>query len=252
MPCEPSNGFFPDLNKIPRTPLIYFCSPNNPTGAVATREQLKQLIDFAKQNQSILIYDAAYAIFIQDTTLPRSIYEIEGAQEVAIELGSFSKMVGFTGVRLAWSVVPKELKFEDGTPIHRDWSRINSTFFNGASNIAQAGGIAALSSEGQAAMHELVRFYMKNTLFLKQILEDLGYPVYGGQNAPYLWVKFSQRSSWEAFDEILEKTHLICTPGSGFGPAGEGFIRFSAFGHPDKIKEAARRLQKLKERNVFT
>lgn len=245
MPCDPSNQFFPRLDQTPRTSLIYFCSPNNPTGAVATRHQLKQLIEFTKANRSILIYDAAYAVFIQDPELPRSIYEIEGAREVAIELGSFSKMIGFTGVRLAWSIVPKELKFEDGWPIHRDWSRINSTFFNGASNIAQAGGIAALSAEGQTAMQELVRFYMENTLFLKQTLEELGYQVYGGQHAPYLWVKIPHRTSWQAFDELLEKAHLICTPGSGFGPAGEGFVRFSAFGHADRIKEAASRLKRF-------
>lgn len=246
MPCEPVNQFFPDLSQTPRTSLIYFCSPNNPTGAVATRQQLKQLVDFAKENKSILIYDAAYAIFIQDPDLPRSIYEIDGAREVAIELGSFSKMAGFTGVRLAWSVFPKELKFEDSSSVHRDWSRINSTFFNGASNIAQAGGVAALSAEGQEAMQKLVRFYMNNTQFLKQTLDQLGYQVHGGQHAPYLWVRIPGQSSWEAFDEFLEKAHVICTPGSGFGPAGEGFVRLSAFGHFEHIQEAADRLKKLR------
>jgi LL-diaminopimelate aminotransferase len=246
MPCLPENNFFPNLNQVKPANLIYFCSPNNPTGAVATHSQLKQLIQFAKQNRSILIYDAAYASYIQDSDLPRSIYEIEGAQEVAIELGSFSKMAGFTGVRLAWSVVPKQLYFEDGHSVHQDWSRINSTFFNGASNIAQAGGLAALTQEGLNAIKDLIHFYMENTQLLRLCLQNLGYPVYGGEHAPYIWVKFPYESSWKAFEEILEKAHLICTPGNGFGPAGEGFVRFSAFGQRSHIQTAISRLQTLK------
>lgn len=243
MLCRPENGFFPHLDQTPATDLIYFCSPNNPTGAVATRDQLAQLIRFAKKNRSILIYDAAYSIYIQGSDLPRSIYEIEGAKEVAIELGSFSKMAGFTGVRLAWSIVPRSLRFDEGQPIHQDWSRIHSTFFNGASNISQAGGIAALTQEGQQAMQGLTTFYLENTHMLKTALKELGYQVYGGEHAPYLWVKFPHYSSWQAFEEILEKAHLICTPGIGFGPAGEGFIRFSAFGSRHTIEEAIKRLK---------
>lgn len=243
--CRPENDFFPDLSQATSSDLIYFCSPNNPTGAAANYQQLTQLIKFAKENQSILIYDSAYACFIQDPNLPRSIYEIEGAREVAIELGSFSKMVGFTGVRLAWSIIPKELHFEDGHSIHQDWSRINSTFFNGASCVAQAGGLAVLTPEGLKEMQELVHFYMENTKILKNTLQNLTYLVYGGDHAPYLWVKFSHANSWQAFEEVLENAHIVCTPGSGFGPAGEGFLRFSAFGHRHQIEEAALRLRKL-------
>ncbi|WP_068468074.1 LL-diaminopimelate aminotransferase [Candidatus Protochlamydia phocaeensis] len=244
MPCRPENHFFPSLELVSRTDIIYFCSPNNPTGAAATRDQLRQLVQFAKQNKSILIYDAAYACYIRDPSLPRSIYEIEGAREVAIELGSFSKMAGFTGVRLAWSIVPQELRFEDGHPVHQDWSRINSTFFNGASNLAQAGGLAALQPEGCQAMERLITFYMENAALLRQVFEAHGYSVYGGIHTPYLWVKFPHHTSWEAFEILLEKIHIISTPGSGFGPAGEGFLRFSAFGYRDRIEEAVRRLKK--------
>ncbi|CUI17110.1 L,L-diaminopimelate aminotransferase [Candidatus Protochlamydia naegleriophila] len=244
MPCTPENSFFPSLEKLPRTDLIFFCSPNNPTGAAATYEQLSQLVDFAKQNGSVLIFDAAYACFIRNPNTPRSIYEIEGAEEVAIELGSFSKMTGFTGVRLAWSVVPKELRFEDGHLVQNDWNRINSTFFNGASNIAQSGGLAALRPEGLKAIKELTTFYMENATMLKEMFEALGYIVYGGVDTPYIWVHFPNQSSWEAFEMLLEKSHIISTPGSGFGPAGEGFLRFSAFANRANIIEAISRLRR--------
>lgn len=245
MSCHPENHFFPDLTKLPRTDLIYFCSPNNPTGATATHEQLKSLVAFAKKNRSILIFDAAYSCFIQNPKLPKSIYEIDGAEEVAIELGSFSKMVGFTGVRLAWSIVPKALKFDDGHLVHHDWSRINSTFFNGASNIAQAGGLATLEPEGLEEMKKLVSFYMENTRLLKNIFEEKGFQVYGGMDTPYIWVKFPEKKSWDAFNDLLNNAHIISTPGSGFGPAGEGFIRFSAFGHRENIIEAVHRIKKF-------
>lgn len=243
MSCTPENQFFPDLENTPRTDLIYFCSPNNPTGIPATRDQLVQLVAFAKKNHSIIIYDAAYGIFIRHPDLPRSIYEIEGAREVAIELGSFSKMVGFTGVRLGWSVVPKDLKFEDGTPVHQDWTRITSTIFNGASNVAQAGALAALEPEGMTAMKHMTDFYLENARIIKSALESQGNTVYGGTDAPYLWAKFPHQTSWETFEELLEKLNIISTPGSGFGPSGEGFIRFTAFGHRADIEEAAKRLQ---------
>ncbi len=243
--CHPENQFFPDLNQIPPVDILYFCSPNNPTGAAASYDQLTQLVNFAKQHRSILVYDAAYAWYIQEPHLPRSIYAIKGAREVAIELGSFSKMAGFTGVRLAWSIVPKELTFEDGHPLHQDWKRIHSTFFNGASNLAQAGGLAALQPAGIQAMHELKTFYMENAQLLKTTFQELGYSVYGGINAPYLWVKFPIENSWEAFEFLLEKAHIICTPGSGFGEAGEGFLRFSAFGHRTTIQEAVSRLHAI-------
>lgn len=241
MPCTSDNSFFPDLSALPPVDLIYFCSPNNPTGAAATRAQLQELVNFAKENRSIILYDAAYACYIQDPQLPRSIYEIPGASEVAIELGSFSKLAGFTGVRLGWTVVSPALAFDDGTPVKSDWSRLTSTLFNAASNIAQHGGLAALSSQGQIDTRKTVAFYLENASLLKRTLQEKGWRVFGGDNAPYLWVQFEGRSSWDVFAEILEKAHLICTPGSGFGPAGEGFIRFTAFSsRPDLLKGMAR------------
>lgn len=243
LPCCSSNGFFPYFSQTARTDLIYFCSPNNPTGAVATRSQLEELIAFAQRNRSILIYDTAYAHYIQDPHLPRSIYEIQGAEEVAIELGSFSKMAGFTGVRLAWSVVPKALRFDDGHLVHSDWNRVHATFFNGASSISQAGGVAILEPEGQKSIQTLIQFYMENAAILRRALEGVCDEVYGGVNAPYLWIRLPSLSSWEAFDALLEKTHIVTVPGSGFGPAGEGFIRLSAFAKRNSIEKAAHRLQ---------
>lgn len=245
MPCDPSNDFFPELCQANRTDLIYFCSPNNPTGAVATHAQLQELVAFAKRNQSIIIFDTAYASYIQDPALPRSIYEVEGAEEVAIELGSFSKMAGFTGVRLAWNIVPKALRYDDGHSINSDWRRVHSTFFNGASNIAQQGGLAALRPEGMQEVQTLISYYMKNAAILREALTELGYQVYGGSNAPYIWIRFPDYTSWEAFDLLLEKGHLVSAPGSGFGPAGEGFIRISAFGKRSDILEATHRLSSL-------
>lgn len=240
--CLPENDFFPDLNQTPKSDLIYFCSPNNPTGTAASYSQLKELVNWARINQSIIIYDAAYSFFIQDPTVPKSIYEIEGAQDVAIELGSFSKMVGFTGVRLGWSIVPKSLKYENGSSVHADWLRLISTFFNGASNIAQAGGIAALSDEGFKAIKTVTDYYMQNTRELKNTLNAFNLLVYGGVHAPYLWVKLPFKSSWDAFDALLNQTQIIATPGSGFGSAGESFLRFSAFGSQSSIKQAIERL----------
>ena len=246
MSCCVENNFFPDLSKLPRTDLIYFCSPNNPTGATATKEQLKQLVSFAQKNKSIILFDAAYAEFIQDKDLPRSIFEIDGARDVAIEINSFSKPIGFTGVRLGWTVVPKELKYEDGSSVNQDWNRITTTIFNGASNIAQLGGLAALSDEGHKEMKQTVAFYMENARIIKEGLDAAGIETYWTGNAPYIWAHFPGKDSWDVFAEILEKAHVVTTPGSGFGPAGQGFIRFSAFGHREDVKEAVERVKKLK------
>jgi LL-diaminopimelate aminotransferase len=244
MPCLPENNFFPDLETLPRTDLIYFCSPNNPTGAVATKEQLTRLVAFAKKNRSILIFDAAYASYIREHKLPKSIYEIEGAEKVAIELNSFSKMAGFTGVRLAYSVVPHELQFEDGTPVRQDWLRLMTTFFNGASNIAQAGALAALDPEGLQEINAQTDYYLENARLIGSHFRAEGYQVYGGTNAPYVWIKFPGRKSWDVFQELLEECAIVSTPGSGFGPAGEGFLRFSAFGNRKRIEQAIDRLIK--------
>ncbi|XVE48651.1 hypothetical protein DITRI_Ditri01bG0019200 [Diplodiscus trichospermus] len=244
MRCTPENGFFPDLSTVARTDIIFFCSPNNPTGAAATREQLTRLVQFAKDNGSIIVYDSAYALYMSDDN-PRSIFEIPGAKEVAIETTSFSKYAGFTGVRLGWTVVPKQLLFSDGFPVAKDFNRIVCTCFNGASNIAQAGGLACLSPEGLESMQEVIGFYKENTNIIVETFNSLGFKVYGGKNAPYVWVHFPGRNSWDVFSEILEKTHIVTTPGSGFGPGGEGFIRVSAFGHRDNVLEACRRFKQL-------
>lgn len=244
MRCSPENGFFPDLSAVGRAEIIFFCSPNNPTGAAATREQLTKLVQFAKENGSIIVYDSAYAMYISDDS-PHSIFEIPGAKEVAIETSSFSKYAGFTGVRLGWTVVPKELLFSDGFPVAKDFNRIVCTCFNGASNISQAGALACLLPEGLKAMKQVIGFYKENTGIIVDTFKSLGFNVYGGTNAPYVWVHFPGRSSWDVFSEILEKTHVVTTPGSGFGPGGEGFVRVSAFGHRENILEACRRFKQL-------
>lgn len=246
MPCTPQNNFFPDLQKLPPVDLIYFCSPNNPTGAVATRAQLTELVRYAQKNRAIILYDAAYAHYIQDPTLPRSIYEIDGAREVAIEMGSFSKIAGFTGVRLGWSVIPQELTFDDGTPVIRDWNRLTTTIFNGASNIAQMGGLAALDAQGLAEMQALVQFYLENARLIQEGLKEMPAAIYGGINAPYVWIHCKGQNSWDVFQNLLEQVQIICTPGSGFGAAGEEFIRLSAFGKRENILEAVNRLQSFR------
>lgn len=244
MPCNPENNFFPDLNSLPKTDLIYFCSPNNPTGAAATKSQLQQLVAFAKANRSVIIFDSAYANYIQDPSLPKSIFEIDGAHEVAIELGSFSKIAGFTGVRLGWSVVPEALKFDDGASIKADWKRVMSTIFNGASNISQNGGKAILTDAGWQEISALTAFYMENTRLIRETLQKLNYEIFGGENAPYLWVRFKGRHSWDLFQEFLEKFHVVTTPGIGFGPEGEGFIRLTAFGHRENVLQALERISR--------
>jgi LL-diaminopimelate aminotransferase len=240
MPCTEENGFFPDLPKG-KVDLIYLCSPNNPTGAVATKEQLKKFVDYAREHKAIIFYDSAYASFITDPDLPKSIYEIEGAHECAIELNSFSKTAGFTGVRLAWTIVPKSCVAEDagaGT-LHTLWTRRQNTFFNGASNIVQAGGVSVLSSAGREQTDAQVAFYLENASIINAGLQAKGITTYGGGNAPYVWLKTpGNLSSWEFFDKLLSECHVVGTPGSGFGPAGEGFFRLSAFGHRENVEAA--------------
>lgn len=250
MPCTAENDFFPDLSVIPQNALVYFCSPNNPTGAVATKAQLEELVRVVRSRNSIIIFDSAYASFIRDPSLPKSIFEIDGARECAIEISSFSKPIGFTGVRLGWSIVPEQLVFSDGTPVMRDWTRLMTTIFNGASNIAQYGGLASLDEEGLAETRTLTDFYLENAALIRKALQgknftDAGVRLFGGDNAPYIWAQFPGRKSWEIFDLILDSCHVVCTPGAGFGPAGESFIRFSSFGHRDQVIEACSRLSSL-------
>ena len=250
MPCTPENDFFPDLSVVEPNSLIYFCSPNNPTGAVATKEQLKKLVDFANKNGCIIIFDGAYREFIRDSELPKTIFEIEGARTCAIEINSFSKPAGFTGVRLGWSIVPNDLKFADGTRVNRDWNRVMTTLFNGASNVVQAGGLACLEAEGLKAMKEVIDYYLENAALIKKTFEGenfkkVGVQVYFTGNSPYIWVKFPGKKSWDVFDTLLDKCNVVTTPGSGFGPAGESFIRISAFGHHADVEEACKRLSNL-------
>jgi len=250
MPCTPENDFFPDLSVVQKDSLIYFCSPNNPTGACATKAQLKTLVDFANKNGCIIIYDAAYREFIRDPELPKTIFEIEGSRTCAIEINSFSKPAGFTGVRLGWSVVPNELKFADGTSVNKDWNRVMTTLFNGASNVVQAGGLACMEPEGLKAMKEVIDYYLENAALIKKTFEGenfkkAGAEVYFTGNSPYIWVKFPGKKSWDVFDTLLDKCNVVTTPGSGFGPAGESFVRISAFGHHADVVEACKRLSDL-------
>ncbi|XVF64704.1 hypothetical protein PTKIN_Ptkin09bG0188800 [Pterospermum kingtungense] len=244
MNCGPHNNFFPDLSTTPRTDIIFFCSPNNPTGHAASWQQLKQLVEFAKANGSIIVYDSAYAAYITDES-PKSIFEIPGAKEVAIEISSFSKFAGFTGVRLGWTVVPEELLYSNGFPVIKDFNRIVCTCFNGASSIAQAGGLACLSPDGYQALCNVIDYYMGNAKILVDAFSSLGLNVYGGKNAPYIWVQFPGLSSWDVFNQILEKTNIVTVPGRGFGPGGEEYIRVSAFGQRERILQASRRLKKF-------
>ncbi len=250
MPCTAANGFFPDLSAIPQNSLVYFCSPNNPTGAVATKAQLAELVSAVRAKGSILVFDSAYSAFIRDPSLPLSIFEIPGARECAIEVSSFSKPIGFTGVRLGWSIVPAELRFEDGTPVGKDWTRLMTTIFNGASNVAQKGGLASLDEKGLAETRELTDYYLENARVIRSALsgdnfKKAGVEIFGGDNAPYVWARFPGRKSWDVFDLLLNSCQVVCTPGSGFGPAGESFIRFSSFGHRADVIEACERLSKL-------
>lgn len=234
------NGFVP-VPPSEHADLIYLCFPNNPTGAVATKKQLKAFIDYAIAEKAVIIFDAAYSEYIETEGIPHTIYEIEGAERCAIEISSFSKSAGFTGVRLGWSIVPETLEVENapaGT-IHRLWNRRQTTFFNGASNIAQAGGLAALGDEGHQACLSLVDYYKGNARIIKEGLESIGLRCYGGTDSPYIWAECREgMNSWEFFDFLLDKAHVVVTPGSGFGAAGEGYVRVSAYGHREDVEAA--------------
>jgi LL-diaminopimelate aminotransferase len=246
MPCTEGNGFFPAVPQQ-KADLIYICSPNNPTGAVATRDQLKMFVDYAREHKAVILFDAAYAQFIKDGSLPRTIYEIDGAKECAIEINSFSKSAGFTGVRLGWSVVPKALVVEGTEPgkVNALWNRRQTTFFNGASNIVQEGGLAALTEQGQNQCQETIDHYMGNAQIILAGLQKMGIKTYGGDNAPFIWMKTpAEMKSWDFFDKMLNEAHVVCTPGAGFGPSGEGFVRLSAFGHRENIEAAVASIQK--------
>lgn len=247
LPMTDENDFVPPFPDRP-VDLIYLCCPNNPTGTVLSRDVLRQWVEFADKNDAIIFFDAAYEAYITDGSIPHSIYEIEGAKRCAIELRSFSKTAGFTGTRCAYTIIPKELtgRTESGSTqkLHSLWSRRQSTKFNGVSYIVQRGAEAALSEQGSKQIAELVDFYMSNAELLRTGLSEQGYKVFGGVNAPYVWLKTPDgMSSWEFFDDLLNRLQIIGTPGSGFGASGEGFFRLSAFNSRENIESALQRIK---------
>jgi LL-diaminopimelate aminotransferase len=241
MACNAENGFIPAV-PTKKADMIYLCFPNNPTGAVATHRQLEDHVNHAGETKAAIIFDTAYAAFMRDPSLPRSIYEVKGAKKCAIEIGSFSKSHGFTGVRVGYTIVPKDLIVEGAEPgkAHSLWNRRQCTKFNGASNVSQPGGLAGLTEQGLIESQGLVDYYMENARIIKAGLIDAGLHVAsGGDNAPYLWMETPGRmDSWDFFNKLLNETHVVGTPGSGFGPSGQGFFRLSAFGHREDIEEA--------------
>ena len=239
------NGFLPEPSEEIKADLLYICSPNNPTGAVFSRNQLQAWVDFANENDSIILFDAAYEAFIEDETLPHSIYELDGAKNCAIEICSLSKTAGFTGTRLGYTVIPKALN-RNGMNLNEMWVRNRTTKTNGVSYIIQKGGAAVFTEEGQMQIHENIQIYKNNAKVLMEALDKLGIWYCGGKNAPYIWMKCPNgMGSWEFFDYLLHEIQVVGTPGEGFGACGEGYFRFSTFGSPEDTKEAAERLVKL-------
>ena len=239
------NSFLPEPSEEIKADLLYICSPNNPTGAVFSRNQLQAWVDFANENGSVILFDAAYEAFIEDETLPHSIFELDGAKTCAIEICSLSKTAGFTGTRLGYTVIPKALK-RSGMNLNEMWVRNRTTKTNGVSYIIQKGGAAVFTEEGQKQIHENIRIYKKNAKVLMKALDQLGIWYCGGKNAPYIWMKCPNgMGSWEIFDYLLHDIQVVGTPGEGFGACGEGYFRFSTFGSPEDTKEAAERLVKL-------
>lgn len=244
MPCTPMNGFVPELPSV--TPdIIYLCFPNNPTGMTITKERLQQWVDYANKNGSVILYDAAYEAYISEEGIPHSIYECEGARTCAIEMHSFSKNAGFTGLRLGYTVIPKELEC-NGISLHTLWNRRHGTKYNGAPYIVQRAGEAVYSEVGKKQLSEQIAYYMKNAKTIREGLTSYGYTVYGGDNAPYIWWKVPNgKKSWQFFDELLEKVQIVGTPGVGFGVNGEGFFRLTAFGTYENTIEALERIKRM-------
>ena len=246
MPCDESNEFVPQIPDH-RVDMIYLCYPNNPTGMVLPKEELRKWVNYAIKNDSVIFYDAAYEAYIQDPSIPHSIYEIRGARKVAIEFHSYSKTAGFTGIRCGYTVIPKELQVStiDGQmhQLNPFWDRRQCTKFNGTSYISQRAAEAIYTLEGKKQVRETISYYMENARIMRETLTRLGLKVYGGENAPYLWVKtLDGTDSWRFFEQMLYNAQVVCTPGVGFGPAGEGYIRLTAFGEREDCKEAMRRI----------
>lgn len=245
MPCTKDNDFVPDLPS--KTPdIIYICSPNNPTGKALTKAQLQSFVDYALKNKAVILFDAAYEAYISEDDVPHSIYECEGSKECAIEMRSFSKNAGFTGVRLGYTVVPKNLVDTEGKSLYSLWARRHGTKFNGASYIQQRAGEAVYTEAGQKEIAGLVSYYMENAGTIRDGLTSAGFTVYGGVNAPYIWVKTPETmTSWQFFDYLLNNAQVVGTPGSGFGPSGEGYFRLTSFGSHENTREAVKRIVAL-------
>ena len=238
LPCTAENGFVPEL-PTEHVDVIYLCYPNNPTGTTLTKAQLKKWVDYALQNDSLIFYDAAYEAFIQSQDVPHSIYEIEGARQCAVEFHSFSKTAGFTGIRCGYTIVPKTLP----VPLNQLWSRRQCTKFNGTSYISQRAAEAIYTPEGKQQIRTTIDYYMQNARLMREALTNMGFTVYGGTDAPYIWVKTPKgMTSWEFFDWVLHSAHVVCTPGAGFGPSGEGYVRLTAFGTHENTDKALRRI----------
>lgn len=250
MPVSKENGFVPKLPKE-KVDIIYLCFPNNPTGTVLKKEELQKFVDYAKENDAIILFDAAYEVFITEPDIPHSIYELEGAKDVAIEFRSYSKTAGFTGIRCAYTVVPKTVFGKDSkenkVSLNKLWNRRTTTKFNGASYIVQRAAEATYSEEGRKQILENIKYYQENAKIIKEGLKEAGYEVFGGVNSPYVWLKTPNNlSSWDFFDELLEKANVVGTPGSGFGPSGEGYFRLTAFGTKENSIEAIKKIKEMK------
>lgn len=238
LPCTADNNFVPSLPKE-RVDVIYLCYPNNPTGTTLTKEQLRQWVDYALRNDALIFYDAAYEAFIQSVDVPHSIYEIPGAKQCAVEFHSFSKTAGFTGIRCGYTIVPKTLN----VPLNQLWSRRQCTKFNGTSYISQRAAEAIYTLEGKQQIRSTIDYYMQNARLMREALGNMGFTVYGGIDAPYIWLKTPKGMiSWEFFDWMLHTAHVVCTPGAGFGPSGEGYVRLTAFGTHENTEKALRRI----------
>lgn len=250
MPVTKENGFVPELPKE-KVDIIYLCFPNNPTGTVLKKDELKKFVDYAKENKAIILFDAAYEIFITEENVPHSIYEIEGAKDVAIEFRSFSKTAGFTGVRCAYAVVPKTVfgytKEGEKILLNKLWNRRTTTKFNGVSYVVQRAAEATYSEEGRKQILENIKYYQDNAKIIKDGLKEAGFEVFGGVNSPYIWLKTpNNMKSWDFFDKLLEEANVVGTPGSGFGPSGEGYFRLTAFGTQENSIEAIKRIKEIK------
>ena len=248
MPCTAENGFTPSIPKDRHMDVIYLCYPNNPTGTVITKQELRKWVNYALKNDALILYDAAYQAYIRDPEIPHSIYEIRGARKCVIEFHSYSKTAGFTGIRCGYTIVPKDLTVADFEgnrhSVHQLWNRRQCTKFNGASYISQRAAEAIYTPEGKVQIQATIDYYMANARLMLDTLRSLGYEVYGGENAPYIWMRTPDgTTSWQFFEELLYGANVVCTPGVGFGPSGEGYVRFTAFGSRETTEEALKRIK---------